>query len=192
MRHENIRLASDRLRAEKVIKDVYLDTLIEAQMCCKQVTEACLFRKCAACSGKAIEYSDFNGNVNSHYEIWERKTKKGRDNVEYKRTVKHRVPCKMHELVDHFSNLLLPYMAHLARIRHQFKAIRDLKANLSEKEFLINIEIMCVSISGKCKPYISVAIGCRLLCTLASFIVTRKIHSRSAHHRRTSSMILFQ
>ncbi len=139
--HENMKLLSDRLmKDEKILKNVYLDTLIEEQMCCQVVKEECLFRTCEKCYDKIIECSEFNGNDESFYDLWQKKMEIGRDKKRYKRTVKERVPCKLHELVDRFFQLLPAYMAHLARIRHQYIAVRELKKNLDDQDYLLHID----------------------------------------------------
>lgn len=53
---------------------------------------------------------------------------------------KHRVECLCHELVNKFEEMLPTYMNHVARIRHQYAAIKRLKGRLLADDLLIHVD----------------------------------------------------
>lgn len=104
-------------------------------LCCTSPSEQCYFRKCPACVNKIINF-DIDGAVLGEddvmYDFWEKISEKGEDGKTYQRIVKMRKHSTISSVCDLFFQLQPDYMAHIGRIRHQYRALKDLKNTAKE------------------------------------------------------------
>lgn len=141
-KHENIELLYCRMKHEKLVNESVrtLDELIEKEMCCTVPSEDCLFRKCEDCSEKFIECLLFDGEKRTYYDTWQSEMETNEEGKSFRKTKKCRIECSCVELVNLFFERIPAYMSHLANIRHQYSAIKELKKNLSVTDALLHID----------------------------------------------------
>ena len=141
MKHENIELVFKRLKDESILKYQFLDVAIESDMCCADLTNECILRKCELCCSKVMVFPEFDGSAETHYDVWEAQSEMSEKHEKtFRKTVKHRVDCTLYELVQHFLQLLPDYMTHLGNIRHQTSYIKSLKESLKENDLLLHVD----------------------------------------------------
>jgi hypothetical protein len=136
---ENMSLLHAALKKEKIFHDD-LQSVIEKEICCEKPTVDCYFRKCPACVKKEISVNEFDGERLVHYDAWKAIQEPDTNGKTYRRIVKKRIFCKQHELVDEFFNQLSAYMDHVARIRHQYSTLKNLKSNLTTDDVYLHID----------------------------------------------------
>lgn len=125
---ENITLIHNALKKVNLFSHD-LPTVIK-NICCDPASEHCYFRKCPTCEDKIINFDTDNDTFPEDivpYDIWEKIEEKGEDGKRYARTVKVRKEETVTEICDLFLNLQIEYMAHVGRIRHQYRALKDMK-----------------------------------------------------------------
>lgn len=108
-----------------------------------------MYRECTVCEAKELEISTFDPGTQTFWYEWkgkaEERLKKKKDGSEEKftvhLTVKEKVMCTLHTLLEDFSMGLKEKLGkHVYNIRHQYAALRGLKENLSEDEVVLHID----------------------------------------------------
>lgn len=80
-----------------------------------------------------INVNELDRNQNPYCESWERVKEKSRDGkMHYWQTTKRKVEAKLHEIVSKFYTMLILYMSHIGRKRHQNAFMKEIKNKLTE------------------------------------------------------------
>ncbi|CAG4981741.1 unnamed protein product [Colias eurytheme] len=140
--HENFKLLVSALHKYKVIEPKDPTNLIKT-ICCSEYNPKCLFRDCAECKLRDIEYLAIDNNIDFLYWTWSSKTEKLLKNGSEKviRLVKkEKVITKPNEAIKHLKETLNKYMRHCGRMVNQQKAIKKIKEQLKFDEAVIHID----------------------------------------------------
>lgn len=140
--HANISLLITKLKTEKIINENSPRQLIKA-ICCADQTEACLERKCKLCKSTVIPANVFNELELTSYEKWATKKVsviiKGQEKI-CSKTVKETITCSKGELLNELKTTINYVMQHENNVTHQYKAIREIKQQLSENEAILHMD----------------------------------------------------
>jgi len=137
---ENPRMMCEQLKLLNLVSEKNIDFLIQKEMCCEIVTEACRFRTCENCRDKNIQFGNYVGEEKCSYYAWIVKVETGRDDKEYRHTGKERIHCSVGEFVARFKGVIVPYMKHVGNWLHQSRIIKELKSKLTEEAVLFHID----------------------------------------------------
>lgn len=142
--HDNMKLLMLRISYHKMLKEKSDSELVRS-LCCKKehLEEACLERKCAYCKHKTITTNEFNAEELTYYDEW----KSIKVNLIIKRkpkickkVVKERVECTKEDLLEKLKTTIFPFMQHCANIKHQYKAVSDIKKKLGKDDILLHFD----------------------------------------------------
>lgn len=114
-------------------------------LCCDRFNEECLMRVCINCKKRSIYYYEFDNTVLIKYYSWQciteniidTKTKKSRRVRKY---AKIGTDCNPKDIVMKLEDNLKIFLKHEANIVHQYKTIKNLKDNLTEKDAVIHMD----------------------------------------------------
>lgn len=137
--HSNMELIVQSLYSNKVLSAKTPSQVIR-DICCNDKTEKCLLRQCSECKESKVIYNDFDRNDKIEYFQWvtlkqkytDKKTKTTKVST---KTAKQPQELKMFELITKFETKLRTFMAHEARIIHQYNVILKLKENLKKTKY---------------------------------------------------------
>uniref|UniRef100_UPI00358EC36B uncharacterized protein n=1 Tax=Myxine glutinosa TaxID=7769 RepID=UPI00358EC36B len=144
--HSNCELKSNKLQSMGLLvhKDPY--QLIKGIVCSVH-NKACMYLECNQCKGKWGDMytgKEKSSTEKTSYFEWEneneeRQSAKG-ETIIVKVVNKNEKNNTISNLCQLFENDLKIFMPHQFRINHQFRAIKNLKANLSENECVLQID----------------------------------------------------
>lgn len=142
--HENMELLITSLYSNKIISSKTPTSLI-ADICCSYKNETCLFRLCNECKKSEVVFDETRGNDLILYFQWitlkekyfEKKSKTVRESV---KLTKQPLQATVSELISKIRSKLPDFMAHEARIVHQYSNLSDKKKSLQPNEILIHCD----------------------------------------------------
>lgn len=134
--------------------------LLVNSVCCPSKTDLCVSRKCDNCRDKCILYNEHGCDDVISYQQWKnvnvpaKEGKKrsveavtegtsscqGNEMKTMHVTQKVTEEKPISEFIDMLETALKDYMAHVSRNSHQYKTLKDLKANLSENDLVIHVD----------------------------------------------------
>lgn len=147
-RHENLQFKVNKLKQLKIIQSSDLDDLA-ASITCHTDNIDCMYRTCKACPKKIVPLTEFEPGQMTHWNEWKSKriekqvthgVEKGTETKMISVTAKELEKGTLQQLTDEFQIELSNCCKHLYNIRHQYKAIRQLKGSLTEEEVLIHVD----------------------------------------------------
>ncbi|CAH1115842.1 unnamed protein product [Psylliodes chrysocephalus] len=137
--HENVLLLVSKMKLLKIINENSSSEIVNS-LCCRDQTELCSERSCAACKEKTIVTNEFNSDDITSYKKWETAKVtlliKGVEK-QCQKTIKKQITCTKRELVVVLENSITKFMAHTNNIKHQYHAISEIKQNLKFADVLI-------------------------------------------------------
>lgn len=140
--HENMELVVLALRKNDLIVEKSVNEILQS-LCCDSRNFNCLAKKCENCKNKVITYKEFDNTKEAHYWIWNKvkKTyiKHGKEKATLQ-TIKEKVAAHPKDIIEHFENLLVPYMRHCGNIFAQYNYIKKLKQNLKLEECIVHCD----------------------------------------------------
>lgn len=142
--HANMELMVNCLFSNKIIISKTPSQIIQ-DICCDVQKEDCLLRKCKDCKDSVIFYNDCLPDENLQYLKWVNLKqsyfdKKSRTTKYTNKIAKTPILIKFGEFKKKFEQELILFMAHKARITHQYIYITKLKESLGEDEVLIHCD----------------------------------------------------
>ncbi|CAG4947564.1 unnamed protein product [Parnassius apollo] len=127
--HENMELVVVALRKNYLIVKKSANEILQS-LCCDPRNVHCLTKKCDSCKNKAINYKEFDNTKETHYFIWNKvkKTyiKDGKEKATLQ-TIKAKVAAHPKDIIEHFENLLVPYMRHCGNIITQYNYTKKIE-----------------------------------------------------------------
>jgi hypothetical protein len=146
IKHENVQLAADKLHALGLLKTKYAEDILK-QVYCDVNNKACIFRECAGCSDKSVNFhqpSTLNDGNTVFWSEWKSESQEYTKNGEVKtaklvtKSVRRGTVMELKtELNDAICN---QFAHHVFNIRHQFRAYRLLKETMRVTESIIHID----------------------------------------------------
>lgn len=142
--HDNMKLLMIRIAHHKMLRERNDSELVRS-LCCKKehLEEACLERKCSYCKHKTIATNEFNSEELTYYDQWKTITVnliiKGKPKM-CKKVVKERVECTKEDLLEKLKTTIFTFMQHCANIKHQYKAVSDIKKKLGKDDILLHFD----------------------------------------------------
>lgn len=142
--HENVKLLMTRIVQQKILNERSESELVKS-LCCEKahVDEACLERKCSSCKHKTITTNKFNSEELTYYDEWKNIKVdliiKGQLKT-CKKVTKERITCTQGDLLEKLKKLIFPFMQHCANVKHQFKAVSDIKKKIQNNEILLHFD----------------------------------------------------
>lgn len=141
IKHANIDLKLTALHCRKILSYNNHNKLLE-NTCCNRYDEQCLSRECLRCVNKNSDYKEFDDTKPISFKKWiaekqdykDPKLNKVRSIIKY---VKRNLTVRPCELIQDLHEELDEYYRHERNILHQYKALRELKENLNDKEVAI-------------------------------------------------------
>ena len=147
-RHENLQFKANKLKQMKLIPSADLDDL-SANITCNTDDIKCMYRTCEVCTEKRVQIGEFEPGQMVEWFEWKTVKQEKQKNCTQDNspemnvviiTVKEREKGPIQQLTDKFHEELSKCCKHFYNIKHQYKAIRQLKENLTEKDALIHID----------------------------------------------------
>lgn len=104
-----------------------------------------MLRNCHICKEKSVEYIPHENNKSVFWKQWitekeQRISGKTKKDITVQRTFKKFLNGSAQEMKNHFQKNLPKFMAHVARINHQYEVCDHFKKNLSDKDILLQID----------------------------------------------------
>lgn len=140
--HENFNFVVSALHKHKIVSESSANHILEI-ICCDPRNVSCLTRVCLECKNKTLTYLEFDNNAAIEYSVWEKQKKayiKNGDEKTTLQTVKVKKCIAPKDLLEHFENILYPYMSHVANIISQFRYIKKIKDELSHDQCIIHCD----------------------------------------------------
>ncbi|KAJ8720790.1 hypothetical protein PYW08_006255 [Mythimna loreyi] len=140
--HTNMELLIKSMKNSRMINE---NSAMEVcrSICCEDMKENCLERKCLICRHKDIAFNKFTPNDTIKYERWVTKkvmqTIKGHEKL-CQKTIKETVNTSKRQLKDHLLNNIERFMKHTCNMLHQFRVVKNIKTNMSVGEGLLHID----------------------------------------------------
>lgn len=142
--HENMKLITTALFFNNIISMKVPRIAIE-KICCNANSTVCLLRKCTKCKNNKITYSNYNEDKIVQRKMWitekiNRISGKTNNPIVVQRTVKKVITESVKVCLQVFEATLIKFMAHTARISHQYRTIQDLRERISAKDMMLHID----------------------------------------------------
>ena len=145
-RHENLQFKANKLRQLKLVSTADLDDLA-AKITCHTGELQCMYRTCEVCKDRMIGFDILEPGTMVEWYEWrtkkvERESSHSTDIAPrtVSRTAKENVKGTIKQLTNEFHEELSKCCKHLYNIKHQFKAVRQLKEKLTSEDVLIHID----------------------------------------------------
>nr|CAI5837126.1 unnamed protein product [Callosobruchus analis] len=144
IKHSNIDLKLSALHSRKILPYNSHIKLLE-NTCCNRYDEQCLSRICQRCINKNPHYREFDDSKPIQFKKWvaekqvykDPKSKQTRTVTKY---IKKTFNIRPRELIENLQEELNAYYLHERNIIHQYKAVKALKQNISDKEAIIHMD----------------------------------------------------
>lgn len=143
-KHDNFDLIFTKLKQLRIIQYQDSDQMIKS-LCCENVVktkEECLGRKCEKCLEKVIIIQEFEDKV-TNVDQWVRKKIsliiRG-NKKQMVKVVKENKQMSTKDLVGKLIENIPKFMQHVYNIVHQYKALRDIKKQLTKNEILLHVD----------------------------------------------------
>nr|XP_049691735.1 uncharacterized protein LOC126053531 [Helicoverpa armigera] len=140
--HTNMELIIKSLKNARMINENSAMAVCKS-ICCEDMKENCLERKCLICRHKKITFNQFTPTDTIKYERWVTKkvmqTIKGHEKL-CQKTIKETVNTSKRQLMNHLLDNIERFMKHTCNMLHQFRVIKNIKINMSACEGLLHID----------------------------------------------------
>lgn len=144
--HENLNLLVAECK-KFGITDYHNSESLSFSQCCLKAKEACLARTCENCKDKGIvlKLDKIDPTQVKSFCQWKskseiRKSEKTGEMINVKLTLKESEEAPVQEICDLLRKQQKDFMGHLLRIRHQYRALKDLKQILAPEESIFHID----------------------------------------------------
>lgn len=132
--HENFNLMFRKLQQHKLVKSKNVTAFIDA-LCCDSKNKDCMLRDCDKCGDLQVINPELEDTTTYQAWVTEKVTRLGAKGLIYqpKITFKKKIEISLSDLVQKFNDSLKKFLAHVYKVHHQSKEIKEIKEKMPSK-----------------------------------------------------------